>query len=159
MNFKGLWFYGLSGAGKSYLSNLIKKKISNSVLVDGDEVRKIISKDLGYSKSDREIQISRIYGICKILQKSNSFPIASSVYFNDHLNNLCVKSSILVLNVKNKNIKEIKKFHSTYKHKINVVGTDIKYPSFNTKKITNDFNKDMTQLILKKFFQNNVNRK
>lgn len=153
MNFKGLWFYGLSGAGKSYLSNLIKKKISNSVLVDGDEVRKIISKDLGYSKSDREIQISRIYGICRIIQKSNSFPIASTVYFNNTLNNLCKKSSILVLNVQNRNIKEIKKIHSTYKEKINVVGTDIKYPGLKTKKIVNDYDKNTAELIFKKFFK------
>ena len=44
---KGIWFYGLSGSGKTHISKNLKKKIKNSVIVDGDNVRKLISKDLG----------------------------------------------------------------------------------------------------------------
>ena len=55
--YKGIWFYGLSGSGKSYISKILHSKMSDSVLVEGDTVRKCISTDLGYSKKDREIQI------------------------------------------------------------------------------------------------------
>ena len=54
---KGLWFFGMSGSGKTYLSKILKNKIKNSVLVDGDVVRKYVSFDLGYSLKDREHQI------------------------------------------------------------------------------------------------------
>ena len=56
MKSKGIWFYGLSGVGKSYISKLVHKHIKESVVVDGDLVRKLISFDLKYGKSDRKIQ-------------------------------------------------------------------------------------------------------
>ncbi|MAR77931.1 MAG: adenylyl-sulfate kinase, partial [Gammaproteobacteria bacterium] len=45
---RGIWFFGMSGAGKSYISSALSKKKKNSVIVDGDDVRKYISIDLGY---------------------------------------------------------------------------------------------------------------
>ena len=48
--FNGLWLFGLSGSGKSYLSKKISTLIDNSFIVDGDFVRSKISFDLGYSK-------------------------------------------------------------------------------------------------------------
>tara|TARA_B110000503_G_C6858847_1_gene293970 strand:- start:50 stop:322 length:273 start_codon:yes stop_codon:yes gene_type:complete len=80
--YKGIWFYGLSGSGKTFLSKILKLKIKNSILVDGDNVRKLVSADLGYSKEDREIQIKRVFGISKIIIESEKFPIISTVYFN-----------------------------------------------------------------------------
>ena len=77
---KGLWFFGLSGSGKTYLSNKISKKIKNSFIIDGDEVRKFISFDLGYKKSDRIKQNKRVLGIAKIVKKNGYYPIISSVY-------------------------------------------------------------------------------
>ena len=38
-NYKGIWFFGLSGVGKSYASNLIKAKHKNTVVIDGDVVQ------------------------------------------------------------------------------------------------------------------------
>ena len=45
----GIWLYGLSGSGKSFIAKSLNKKINNSLLVDGDEVRKHITTKLGYS--------------------------------------------------------------------------------------------------------------
>ena len=54
---KGIWFYGLSGSGKTFASKIILKDISKSIEIDGDQVRKYISFDLGYNIKDRKIQI------------------------------------------------------------------------------------------------------
>ena len=43
MKTKGLWLFGISGSGKSFTSKFLKKKIKNSILLDGDQVRKYIS--------------------------------------------------------------------------------------------------------------------
>ena len=50
----GLWFYGLSGSGKTYASKYLKKLINNSFIIDGDEIRKNISFDLNYTLIDIE---------------------------------------------------------------------------------------------------------
>ena len=43
-------------AQENFISNYLFKKINNSILIDGDLVRKYIGIDLGYAKKDREIQ-------------------------------------------------------------------------------------------------------
>ena len=134
----GFWFYGLSGSGKSYLSKKLKNNIKNSILVDGDNVRKWVSTDLKYSKKDREKQILRIFGISKIIIESNFFPISSSVYFNRKLLKMCKKNKILVYKIDRINFKLIKKNHKTYMNKSNVVGKDINYPKLITRTIIND---------------------
>lgn len=136
--YKGIWFYGLSGSGKTFISNYLKKRKSDSLLVDGDEVRKYISFDLGYKLDDRKIQIERIYGICKIIINSNKIPLASSVYFNKKMNRLCKYSKILPIKVERKNFDLIQNKHKTYRNKKDVVGRDIFYEKFNTHKIIND---------------------
>ena len=138
VKYKGIWFYGLSGSGKTFITNYLKKKIPNSIVIDGDEVRKFISFDLGYKLEDRKIQIERIYGICKIIINSNKIPLASSVYFNKKLNKLCKYSKILPIKVERKNFELIKNRHKTYKNNKNVVGMDIFYEKFRTNKIYND---------------------
>jgi len=140
--YKGIWFYGLSGSGKSYISKILHSKMSDSVLVDGDIVRKFISTDLGYFKKDREIQIKRILGICKIIIKSKKFPIASTVYFNKEMKNFCIKNKIMPIKVERKNFIKILKKHKTYQNKRNVVGKDILYENFTTGKIINDLSKN-----------------
>ena len=54
LKLKGLWFFGLSGSGKSYASNYINKYIAKSFIIDGDEIRSNISFDLGYCLDDKE---------------------------------------------------------------------------------------------------------
>ncbi len=65
-----LWFTGLSGSGKSTLANavnaaLFKKGLSTYVL-DGDNIRHGLCKDLGFSDSDREENIRRIGEVSKL---------------------------------------------------------------------------------------------
>jgi len=152
-NYKGIWFYGLSGSGKTYISKEISKKVSNSILVDGDKVRKLISYDLGYSKKNREVQIKRIFGICKIIIDSKKIPIASSVYFNKELSIRCKKNRILPIKIERKNFDKIIKTHKTYKNNTNVVGKDISYSKLKTRILTNDntinFKKKIKSLIKK----------
>ena len=78
---KGIWFYGLSGSGKTYISKILYNKMNNSVLVDGDIVRKYVSTDLSYFKEHREIQIKRVLGISKLIIESEKIPIISTVFF------------------------------------------------------------------------------
>ena len=150
---KGIWFFGMSGVGKTYISSNLHRKIKDSVIVDGDDVRKNISTDLGYIKEDRVKQIKRVLGICKIIIKSKKIPIASTVYFNKDLNNRCKKDGIVPIKVERKNFSELMKYHKTYKNKSNVVGLDIIYQNFKTLKIKNENNKSfMNKIKLLKLF-------
>ena len=136
--YKGIWFYGFSGSGKTFISKILYRKIKNSVIIDGDKVRKLISTELNYSKKDREIQIKRVFGISKIIIDSDKFPITSTVYFNKEINLKCKKNGIVPVQVERENFNKIIKKHKTYKNTSNVVGKDIVYPKFKTIKINNN---------------------
>jgi adenylyl-sulfate kinase len=65
-----LWFTGLSGAGKSTIANaveieLYKRKI-HTYLLDGDNIRHGLNKDLGFSEADRTENIRRISEVAKL---------------------------------------------------------------------------------------------
>ena len=119
---KGLWFFGLSGSGKTYLSNKISKKIKNSFIIDGDEVRKFISFDLGYKKSDRIKQNKRVLGIAKIVMKNGYYPIISSVYLDPKIFLEAKKKKIRVINV----LASDKRINRKLLNKKNIVGKSIK---------------------------------
>ena len=53
---KGIWFYGLSGSGKSFASSVCKEFIPNAFVLDGDDVRKYVSTDLSYSEIDKKFK-------------------------------------------------------------------------------------------------------
>lgn len=59
-----LWFTGLSGSGKSTLADLVEKHLMNlgvhTYILDGDNIRKGLNKDLGFSNEDRTENIRRI---------------------------------------------------------------------------------------------------
>jgi bifunctional enzyme CysN/CysC len=65
-----LWFTGLSGAGKSTVANLVEKRLfalgRNTYLLDGDNVRHGLNRDLGFSQEDRVENIRRIAEVAKL---------------------------------------------------------------------------------------------
>jgi len=66
-----LWFTGLSGSGKSTIANLVEKKLlalgKHSYLLDGDNVRHGLSRDLGFTDADRVENIRRVGEVSRIL--------------------------------------------------------------------------------------------
>lgn len=66
-----LWFTGLSGSGKSTIANLVEKKLhalgKHSVLLDGDNVRHGLNKDLGFTDADRVENIRRVGEVAKLM--------------------------------------------------------------------------------------------
>lgn len=68
---KLLWFTGLSGSGKSTVANLVEKKLhalgKHSFLLDGDNVRHGLNKDLGFKDEDRVENIRRISEVAKLM--------------------------------------------------------------------------------------------
>ena len=86
-----MWFYGLSGSGKTFASSHLCSLIDHSFVIDGDMVRKYVSTDLTYTSADRNKQIGRIFGIGKIAIENQMFPIMSSVSMSDDLVLKCAK--------------------------------------------------------------------
>ena len=66
-----LWFTGLSGAGKSTIANLVEKKLhalgKHTFLLDGDNVRHGLNKDLGFTEADRIENIRRVGEVAKLM--------------------------------------------------------------------------------------------
>jgi len=66
-----LWFTGLSGAGKSTIANLVEKKLHalgrHTFLLDGDNVRHGLNKDLGFTETDRIENIRRVGEVAKLM--------------------------------------------------------------------------------------------
>lgn len=78
-----IWMYGLSGSGKSTLANLLEVKLNSmgfhTMILDGDNTRMTINKDLGFSENDRIENIRRVSEICKILNDAGIIVISSFI--------------------------------------------------------------------------------
>ncbi|HYP14808.1 MAG TPA: adenylyl-sulfate kinase, partial [Bryobacteraceae bacterium] len=76
-----LWFTGLSGAGKSTISEQIfdrlKQEGAKVELLDGDIVRTHLSKGLGFSKEDRDTNVRRIGFVCELLSRNGVIAIVA----------------------------------------------------------------------------------
>ncbi|HEX4873937.1 MAG TPA: sulfate adenylyltransferase subunit CysN [Sphingorhabdus sp.] len=68
---KVLWFTGLSGAGKSTIANEVEKRLNlmnrHTFLLDGDNVRHGLNKDLGFTEADRIENIRRVGEVAKLM--------------------------------------------------------------------------------------------
>jgi bifunctional enzyme CysN/CysC len=66
-----LWFTGLSGAGKSTIANLVEKRLHSlgrhSYLLDGDNLRHGLNKDLGFTDADRVENIRRVAEVARLM--------------------------------------------------------------------------------------------
>ena len=66
-----VWLTGLSGAGKSTIANLVEKQLHSlgvhTYLLDGDNVRHGLNKDLGFSEADRHENIRRVAEVSRLM--------------------------------------------------------------------------------------------
>jgi len=145
-----IWIIGLSGSGKTKLSNeLFKSKIINTnfISLDGDEFRENISIDLGYSYKDRKKNAERISRFVKYLSKKKINIIVSVLSnYPEWLkwNKDNIKDYFQIyLKVNREKLFGRNKKNLYLSKKKNVVGKDIKFnePKFNDLVLNNDFKK------------------
>ncbi len=78
-----LWFTGLSGSGKSTIANLVEKKLhslhKHTYILDGDNVRHGLNKDLGFSDADRVENIRRIGETAKLFVDAGLITLTSFI--------------------------------------------------------------------------------
>ena len=78
-----LWFTGLSGSGKSTIANLVEKKLHrmnrHTFLLDGDNVRHGLNKDLGFTEADRIENIRRVGEVAKLMTDAGLIVITAFI--------------------------------------------------------------------------------
>ena len=78
-----LWFTGLSGAGKSTVANLVEAKLHalgrHSFLLDGDNVRLGLNRDLGFSDADRAENVRRVGEVAKLMLDAGLIVLAAFI--------------------------------------------------------------------------------
>jgi bifunctional enzyme CysN/CysC len=78
-----LWFTGLSGAGKSTIANLVEKRLlalgQHTYLLDGDNVRHGLNKDLGFTDEDRVENIRRVAEVAKLMVDAGLIVLVSFI--------------------------------------------------------------------------------
>jgi bifunctional enzyme CysN/CysC len=78
-----IWFTGLSGAGKSTIANLVEKKLHqqgfHTYLLDGDNVRHGLNKDLGFTDADRVENIRRVAEVARLMVDAGIIVLASFI--------------------------------------------------------------------------------
>jgi adenylylsulfate kinase len=78
-----IWLTGLSGSGKSTIATALEKQLSEkgfkTYLLDGDNLRSGLNKDLGFSENDRKENIRRIGEVCKLFHNAGLIVIASFI--------------------------------------------------------------------------------
>jgi bifunctional enzyme CysN/CysC len=78
-----LWFTGLSGAGKSTVANLVEQRLHvsghHTMLLDGDNVRHGLCRDLGFTEADRVENIRRVGEVAKLMAESGLIVLCSFI--------------------------------------------------------------------------------
>ena len=78
-----LWFTGLSGAGKSTIANLVEKKLfgmgRHTYLLDGDNIRHGLNRDLGFTDADRVENIRRVGEVARLMTDAGLIVLVSFI--------------------------------------------------------------------------------
>ena len=78
-----VWFTGLSGAGKTTISRAVEKELKSHgykvEVLDGDVVRQNLTKDLGFSKEDRDENIRRVGFVANLLTRNQVIVLVSAI--------------------------------------------------------------------------------
>jgi bifunctional enzyme CysN/CysC len=78
-----LWFTGLSGAGKSTIANLVEKQLfargRHTYLLDGDNVRHGLNRDLGFTEADRVENIRRVAEVARLMADAGLIVLVSFI--------------------------------------------------------------------------------
>ena len=78
-----LWFTGLSGAGKSTIANLVEKRLlsarKHTYLLDGDNIRHGLNKDLGFTDADRVENIRRVAEVARLMVDAGLIVLVSFI--------------------------------------------------------------------------------
>jgi bifunctional enzyme CysN/CysC len=78
-----LWFTGLSGSGKSTIANIVERKLArmnrHTFLLDGDNVRHGLNKDLGFTEADRIENIRRVGEVAKLMADAGLIVITAFI--------------------------------------------------------------------------------
>lgn len=74
-----IWFTGLSASGKTTLAKKLSTLFSSFVWLDGDNFRKYVSNDLAFSEADREENLRRVIGVCRLLNEQGFSVIVSFI--------------------------------------------------------------------------------
>jgi len=78
-----LWFTGLSGSGKSTIANLLEQRLASrghhTFLLDGDNVRHGLSRDLGFTNADRVENIRRVAEVAKLMVEAGLIVLVSFI--------------------------------------------------------------------------------
>jgi bifunctional enzyme CysN/CysC len=78
-----VWFTGLSGAGKSTIANLVEKRLHalgvHTTMLDGDNVRHGLNKDLGFTEEDRVENIRRVGEVARLMVDAGLIVLVSFI--------------------------------------------------------------------------------
>lgn len=138
-----IWISGMPGTGKSTLANYYfkenKRKIKNLIIIDGDDFRKTMNNDLGYTIKDREKNAIRLIKMAKYFSDQKVNVIISANLIFQKYRNWCKKNIVDFLEIylvttpqllieRNRKKKFLK---SNNKGKKNILGLDliVKKPS------------------------------
>src|SRR4029077_20805057 len=78
-----IWLTGLSGSGKSTIANLVEKRLHSlgrhTVLLDGDNVRHGLNRDLGFTDADRVENVRRVAEVAKLMADAGLIVLVSFI--------------------------------------------------------------------------------
>lgn len=80
---KTIWFTGLSGAGKSTIANALEKRLAeqgrHTMILDGDNVRMGLNRNLGFEEADRVENIRRVAEVAKLMNDAGLIVLTSFI--------------------------------------------------------------------------------